>query len=112
MSCVHSTHCCILHGCKYGDEDCPVATGIVKQEYTCESCGEYYGISTLDELDQYILLEKTSQELKIEALNMGAERLKEYLSLEENCNDEKCNKMLNYINLIINSISNERAFYL
>ena len=35
---VHRTHCCVLHGCKYGDEDCPVANGEIKQDYTCESC--------------------------------------------------------------------------
>lgn len=35
---VHETHCCETHGCKYGDEDCPVVLGIVKQKYECESC--------------------------------------------------------------------------
>ena len=35
---VHSRHCCILHGCKYGDEDCPVLTKKEKQEITCEDC--------------------------------------------------------------------------
>jgi hypothetical protein len=27
-----------MHGCKYGDEDCPVLTGAVLQEFLCESC--------------------------------------------------------------------------
>jgi hypothetical protein len=35
---VHRTHCCLIHGCKYGDEDCPVANGIIEQEYPCEEC--------------------------------------------------------------------------
>ena len=35
---VHRTHCCILHGCKYGDSDCPVVNAQVKQDYTCEDC--------------------------------------------------------------------------
>jgi len=35
---VHRTHCCWLHGCKYGDKDCPVVTGEIKQEYPCEDC--------------------------------------------------------------------------
>ena len=43
----HDTHCCIHHGCKYGDDDCPVANGVRKQCYLCESCGleteGYYG---------------------------------------------------------------------
>lgn len=37
---VHMSHCCKWHGCKYGDSDCPVVTGKVKQEYLCESCYE------------------------------------------------------------------------
>ena len=39
---VHQTHCCILHGCKYGNEDCPVASGEILQEYPCESCVRYF----------------------------------------------------------------------
>jgi len=36
---VHRTHCCILHGCKYGDPaECPVVDGEVEQEYLCEYC--------------------------------------------------------------------------
>lgn len=38
---VHETHCCVIHGCKYGDEDCPVERVETKQEYPCEYCGEY-----------------------------------------------------------------------
>ena len=34
----HATHCCITHGCKYGDEDCPVVNGKVAQVYPCEDC--------------------------------------------------------------------------
>ena len=35
---VHATHCCTLHGCKYGDEDCPVLQQRVRQEYPCKEC--------------------------------------------------------------------------
>ena len=35
---VHASHCCKWHGCKYGDEDCPVVLGQVEQLYTCEYC--------------------------------------------------------------------------
>jgi len=35
---VHHAHCCLNHGCKYGDEDCPVVLELVKQEYPCELC--------------------------------------------------------------------------
>lgn len=41
------THCCILHGCKYGHKDCPVVLGEVKQQYLCETCDDdmIYGFS-------------------------------------------------------------------
>lgn len=35
---VHKNHCCILHGCKYGDGNCPVVSGEIKQKYKCEQC--------------------------------------------------------------------------
>ena len=36
---VHVTHCCVLHGCKYGQPGkCPVCIGEYKQKYLCEEC--------------------------------------------------------------------------
>jgi hypothetical protein len=35
---VHIAHCCRIHGCKYGDPDCPVELDLVEQDYPCESC--------------------------------------------------------------------------
>lgn len=40
---VHTEHCCVIHGCKYGareyrDTDCPVETGKKKQSHACERC--------------------------------------------------------------------------
>lgn len=37
---VHVTHCCKWHGCKYGDPDCPVVLGLIRQEYICEECND------------------------------------------------------------------------
>lgn len=37
---VHIEHCCKWHGCKYGDENCPVANGTEEQAYICEYCYE------------------------------------------------------------------------
>jgi len=37
---VHKSHCCAIHGCKYGDKDCPVVSGEVFQEYECEECSD------------------------------------------------------------------------
>lgn len=35
---VHRIHCCVFHGCKYDDKDCPVVEGLIKQAYICELC--------------------------------------------------------------------------
>jgi hypothetical protein len=35
---VHTEHCCIAHGCKYMDDDCPVYLGTKTQSYICEDC--------------------------------------------------------------------------
>jgi len=34
----HTTHCCALHGCKYGHKDCPVEMKLVSQEFPCIEC--------------------------------------------------------------------------
>ena len=39
---VHTEHCCVEHGCKYGQEDhCPVYQGRKKQSHPCESCCDF-----------------------------------------------------------------------
>ena len=38
MSDVHTEHCCAEHGCKYGNDNCTVASGEKKQSYPCETC--------------------------------------------------------------------------
>lgn len=50
---VHARHCCVLHGCKYGDDDCPVEKGHVEQEYICEQCAEAE-ISTVEEVKDIV----------------------------------------------------------
>lgn len=35
---VHTEHCCSVHGCKYGDDDCSVAVGKKIQSFPCEAC--------------------------------------------------------------------------
>ena len=35
---VHTEHCCKVHGCKYGDDDCTVAYGEKTQSHPCEAC--------------------------------------------------------------------------
>lgn len=47
---VHAEHCC-RHGCKYGDENCPVVVGEVAQTRTCHDlgCDEPEARSALDD---------------------------------------------------------------
>lgn len=35
---VHKSHCCLIHGCKYNDDDCPVVLCKVEQDFPCEDC--------------------------------------------------------------------------
>jgi hypothetical protein len=36
---VHESHCCPIHGCKYGDEDCPVTNRLTPNyNQHCEDC--------------------------------------------------------------------------
>jgi hypothetical protein len=42
---VHTEHCCLEHGCKYGDEDCSVTNYSQKQSFPCPECD--------DRLDEY-----------------------------------------------------------
>lgn len=37
---VHTGHCCLVHGCKYGNFECTVVTEKVQQEYPCEGCSD------------------------------------------------------------------------
>lgn len=53
---VHIAHCCYIHGCKYGDEDCPVVSGEVAQKYLCYDCDGEDKPYTLEEIE---LLRKT-----------------------------------------------------
>ena len=46
----HRTHCCVAHGCKYGDRNCPVETGRIQQDYLCEDCSELEGWTSLDQV--------------------------------------------------------------
>lgn len=53
----HATHCCAIHRCKYGEEDCPVVSHEIEQVYTCEWCDED-GIKTVDQVKDIVLLHK------------------------------------------------------
>ena len=46
---VHNTHCCKVHGCKYGDHDCPVEFGTA-EGIRCDDC-RYDDQDLDDEID-------------------------------------------------------------
>jgi hypothetical protein len=35
---IHYEHCCIEHGCKYGDNNCPIWVGKQRQARPCQDC--------------------------------------------------------------------------
>lgn len=66
---VHTEHCCIRHGCKYGHKDCTVATGEKEQSYECEDCGyEEVGFSqwrdNQKKIDGYDKLKEENEKLR------------------------------------------------
>lgn len=61
----HRTHCCVLHGCKYGDgRKCPVEARLTKQQCRCERC-EDDGLTAVPDPDDpdYDLLKMNDRKL-------------------------------------------------
>ena len=63
---VHTEHCCSIHGCKYGDENCPVVTKEQNQSYLCEACEED-GLTMEDVIETLLDIGVTVVETAIEA---------------------------------------------
>ena len=67
MKDVHTEHCCLKHGCKYGDEDCTVVTGLAPQSYDCEVCDwekedpQYIRIKELEDVLKAFVNWKTNE---------------------------------------------------
>ena len=74
---VHKSHCCVKHGCKYGDEDCPVENKLTQQEYICESCS-HDGIETIQQLEEELLYKSQLEELKKDVLICKNDNLDSY----------------------------------
>lgn len=62
---VHVSHCCVLHRCKYGDEECPVKQKQVKQVYPCEFCDEE-GFQNIEQIEEYVALQGYIEQAKEE----------------------------------------------
>jgi len=91
------SHCCAIHGCKYGYDDCPVFAQKVKQEYLCEDCGTD-GIESLDELNLILALpskEKATENLKLSVKEyLMANGMREKDAIEASNNAEELFKIL------------------
>lgn len=83
----HAAHCCILHGCNYGQDDCPVNSGSVLQKYLCEEC-EDDGIESVEELllrirrEEVGTLQKVT-DAEVKKLIEWADKLSEALDRQE-----------------------------
>ena len=54
--CVHTEHCCVYHGCKYGEDYCPVYVGYKEQSHPCEDCD--WEVNTIPTVSEHILKER------------------------------------------------------
>jgi hypothetical protein len=55
---VHTEHCCVWHGCKYGNEDCPVVNHQKSQSFPCETClfsNEFEGTTPAPVAEPYVI---------------------------------------------------------
>jgi len=50
MKNVHTEHCCVNHGCKYGDIDCPVWLALQPQSFPCEECNNVAPITPSEDV--------------------------------------------------------------
>ena len=64
--CVHTEHCCVVHGCKYGEEYCPVEQRHKRQSYLCERC-----VDIFEEDNKQAKLQKQKAEIAVEAAFAG-----------------------------------------
>lgn len=63
MKDVHTEHCCIFHGCKYGNDDCTVTTKRASQSFRCETC-EYAGIDIRPWGSYQVLVDEPTHKVK------------------------------------------------
>ena len=62
---VHVRHCCIVHGCKFGDDDCPVCNAEHKQKYLCEICTDgFEKIYKMKEIKRIFIKENRKMKIK------------------------------------------------
>jgi hypothetical protein len=96
---VYRTHCCVLHGCKYGEvSTCPVCNGQVKQEYLCEDCDK-----TKYMTDHYSVEDQWRQidnRMKLEKNELRVKKIKRILK-KKKCQNSKIRKLYIFLNIMI-----------
>lgn len=85
---VHTEHCCFTHGCKYGEQDCPVANMKQLQSTPCEQCGksEKFVLKTLEDFYADAEIRKYESQIKKldeEIASLTDSRVRLQLLLEE-----------------------------
>lgn len=96
---VHRTHCCAIHGCKYRDDDCPVVTGEIEQDYLCEDCN-LDGIRSIKELKWRLRMRGTELEERILAIAWGLRGI----DMMDHYDNPEYDRMLNYLNSILDTL--------
>ncbi len=94
---IHKNHCCILHHCKYVNEECPVLNNLVNQSNTCEDCNED-GIHSVRQARSYYF------NPYLQYLNNGRIQLELALEL---CNEIICKNQIKHCIAKINHIENQ-----
>ena len=63
---VHTEHCCVIHGCKYGEEGegCTVFDCFDLQSHLCESC-DYEG-NTMEDIKKFFEDHKKERQGRVE----------------------------------------------
>lgn len=95
----HLNHCCIKHGCKYGDENCPVVLGRDKQRYPCEDCDQEYISEYFFEETKKIFNENMLEAIKVQFLkpifedDFPERGMKAWLTAIDKCESERCWKL-------------------
>ena len=80
---VHTSHCCVRHGCKYGKKSCTVTRLELEQEYPCEYC-EKYGEGGEVVGPEPILKGRQGVLDEIMVFNLGIDRFEELIRQEQN----------------------------
>lgn len=79
----HREHCCSEHGCNFGDNDCPVVSGLTTH-FFCEECENenyYFRAKSVNEVRSVIKEAIEKYNIKIDMNDSNIETLISYVLL-------------------------------